>query len=505
MLCLFLIINCLTTAICQQAESISILHTNDIHAHLVPFDCSTYGNNIGGLSRIANAIRQTKERQNNVLVLDAGDVFQGTPFYNIFKGEAGFKALKIAGYNATVLGNHELDDGLANLITQLEASGIRLLCSNVFYKDTKKEVFQPFMIFNRSGIKVAVIGAIGDQAWESIDVKIRAPMYSTPKIETVKTTAQRLRPHVDLIIALTHSGYEYDKKLAKEVAEVDLIIGGHSHTKLRTPQLVLNSNTSSDYDNGLGGTIVAQAGRHSVFLGQVNIFFNPDRQIQRFSGRVKTMTSAYDPLKPTKVCNLIENYSLKLNEIMQQTAGYIEYDLYYPAEKRSTHFLPMGNFIAAAMNYQGNSDFTIVNSGGIRNPINAGKITWHDIYRAVPYDNSVVTFEMKGKEVQKMFNYISTHKQANRGYQIWGASAVLKPDKSIATNIKINSLKLDPDKTYKVSTSSFVANGNLGGDKLFANIISVKDSGVFMRDAVINYLANTQKLPDFDKSFIKTN
>lgn len=478
---------------------ITFLHTNDTHAHLVPYDDSRYGEDVGGVVRRAELVRQQRALDPEVLFLDAGDILQGTPFYNMFKGEACFKTALSAGIDATTLGNHELDDGLANLQTQLEKSGVRLLCANVFFANTSKEVFQPYQIFEVKGKKIAVIGAIGDEAWESIDRKIRAGMYATPKISALKKVAQQLRPEVDLIVALTHSGDNHDIQLAREVAEIDLVIGGHSHTAMYKPELVLNdveADNKAAYDNGQKGTIVVQAGRYGAFVGKISIALAENGKIATFSGELIMVTAEFEPDEPSATSQLLENYHQQLSQIMSQIAGHSETGLPYPKTSHKTEFLPMGNFVAEAMCHAGKSDLCILNSGGIRCELAPGDITWGRIYESLPYDNSVVTFTMKGHEIQKILDYIAAGMGEHDGYQIAGVQAKLNVSAGKASDIKIRGQDLDLEKEYRVSTSSFVANGNLGGDTMFANIISVEDSGIFMRDAAIEFL---KTLPDMDK------
>lgn len=474
---------------------ITFLHSNDIHSHLVPYDDSRYGENVGGIVRRAEFIRQQRLVDPEILILDAGDILQGTPFYNMFKGEASFKTVLAAGLDATTLGNHELDDGLANLKTQIEKSGVRLLCANVFFANSSKEVFQPYHIFEVKGKKIAVIGAIGDEAWESIDRKIRASMYATPKIPTLKKVAQQLRSEVDFIVALTHSGNNHDIQLAAEVTEIDLVIGGHSHTTMHRPELVLN-NTDTAYDNGQKGTIVTQAGRYGAFVGKLSISLAENGKIASFSGELIKITAEFEPDEPTPTSQLLENYQQELTEIMSQIAGHSDTGLAYPKKRSKTEFLPMGNFVAEAMCHVGQSDICILNSGGIRCELASGDITWGHIYESLPYDNSVVTFTLKGCEVQNILDFIAAGIGEHDGYQIAGIQANLNIISGKASDIKIRGQNLDLEKEYRVSTSSFVANGNLGGDIMFANIISVEDSGIFMRDAAIEFL---KTMPDIDK------
>ena len=482
---------------------VTLLHTNDTHAHIMPFESKTDGTQSGGIARRATLIKSLKAQTPHALVLDAGDMFQGTPFYNIFKGEACHKLAVAAGYEATTIGNHELDNSLENLQTQIANSGIRMLCCNVFYHDSKRPVFQGYHIFLRNGLKIAVIGSVGNEAWENIDRKIRTPLFQTDQTTTVRQVAQRLRRYVDLIVVLSHAGLEFDEQMAAQVAEIDVIIGGHTHKELTEPVLIKNKPGIGDYDNGLAGTIVVQAGEYGALLGKLDLLIDDNGQISTYSGRLIRVTPEYEPPPGDMVHELASSYHSQLEKLMNQVAGFTGKELVLTKELKKTHILPMGTFTAQSMLEAGKGDICLVNTGAIRNPVDAGEITIGEIYEALPYDNTVVTFTMSGKEVQAMFDHICSNSNPPDGYQYAGISAELDMVGGHARNILIGGQPIEDNKKYRVSTSSFMANGNIDGDKLFARIESVEDSGVFMRDAAIAYLGRVKNTPDFSTPAVK--
>ncbi|MGM0600091.1 MAG: bifunctional metallophosphatase/5'-nucleotidase, partial [Candidatus Rifleibacteriota bacterium] len=437
--------------------------------------------------------RQTPQ----ALVLDAGDLFQGTPFFNFFKGEACFKVAKACGYDATTLGNHEPDLGLENLLEQLQASGLRLLCCNVFYRNNDKPAFQPYQVFRRQGRNIAVIGSIGDDAWAGIGVKCKAKLYAKPQIETVSRYAKRIRDHVDLIIVLSHAGFEYDKLMAANIPEIDLIIGGHSHTELFEPVLIKNSTTSNSCQNGLNGTIVAQAGRYGIFLGIIDLMLEDNGTISAYSGHLELIDQKYKPQETGKVSQIVSYYNKQLEKEMSKVVGHTELPLSYPKKQKEDHLLPMGTFTATAMKETTNADICLVNSGGIRAGIEAGPITKREVFEALPYDNTAVNFLMTGKQVKEMLQYMCNNYIELEGYQWAGISGTMNLTTNKLENIRVNGEPIDAKKVYRVCTSSFVANGNLGGDRLFASVEGIEDSGIFMREAAIQFIENQQKLPEF--------
>lgn len=492
----------LFVSIAANAETvIRVIHTNDTHARIVPGESKAHGNDVSGAVRRAGLIKRLHNSWPQALILDAGDMFQGTPFFNFFKGEACYRIAAAAGYEATTLGNHELDLSLENLLEKLQISGVRLLCCNVFYRNTGRLVFEPYRIFKRHGRKIAVIGSIGDDAWVDVDVKTKAPLMAKPQTEMVRHYAQRLRPYVDLILVLSHAGYEVDTAMAAAVSEIDVIIGGHTHNELFSPVLV--QNTSLGYDNGLNGTIVAQAGEHGIFVGTLQVTLADSGKIATFSGELLKINADTEIEPVPEVERLVKEYHGQLEAKMAKVAGHSQLALEYPKPLKKTHLLPMGTFAANAMKEAGQADICLVNSGGIRAGISAGDITYGDVFEALPYDNTVVTFSMQGQQVKQMLDYICSGAPELDGFQYAGLSGELDFVEARSKNIEINGEKLDLQKVYRVSTSSFIANGNLGGAKIFARVEGVEDSGIFMREAAISYLEKYKELPDFSLNPLK--
>jgi 2',3'-cyclic-nucleotide 2'-phosphodiesterase (5'-nucleotidase family) len=481
----------------SAATRLRILHSNDIHARFLPFASKRYGKSVSGAVRRANLIRILKQKTPQALVLDAGDLFQGTPFFNFFKGEACFRVAKASGYDATTLGNHEPDLGLENLLEQLQVSGIRLLCCNVFYKNNDKPAFQPYQVFRRKGRNIAVIGSIGDEAWAGIGVKCKAKLYARPQIKTVREYVQRIRDYVDLIIVLSHAGFECDKLMAARVPEIDIILGGHSHTELFEPVLIKNTADSSSCKNGLNGTIVAQAGKYGIFLGILDLILEDNGTISSYSGHLELIDEKYERKKTGKVALMVDYYNKQLEDEMSKVAGYSKLPLSYPKKQKEDHLLPMGTFTANAMKEATNADICLVNSGGIRTGIQAGEISKRAVFEALPYDNTAVNFLMTGKQLNAMLQYICSNYIELEGYQWAGISGKMNLVNNKLENILVNGEPIDNKKVYRVCTSSFVANGNLGGDKLFESVEGIDDSKIFMREAAIQFIERQQNLPDF--------
>jgi 5'-nucleotidase len=235
---------------------------------------------LGGIAGRARLINQIRQQEEHVLLLDAGDIFQGTPYFNIYKGEPEIKAMTSLGYDATTIGNHDFDAGMENLATQLSghADFPMLVCNYDFTGTPMEYKTQPYKIFKKGKIKIGVLG-VGIEGKGLIpDNLFGATKYLDP-VQKANETADKLKREnkCDLIICLSHLGYQYKEKkvsdevLAKETENIDLIIGGHTHTFLDNP--VIYKNRKND------DVVVNQVGFAGIILGRLDFEFS------KFSGK----------------------------------------------------------------------------------------------------------------------------------------------------------------------------------------------------------------------------
>ena len=467
-----------------EMKKITILHTNDNHSHLTPFDVKEISKNIGGIARREKYINSIRRNDKNVLLFDAGDLFQGTAFYTIFHGEPDILSYSLCAYDAVTMGNHDVDNGLDNLLTQLDKGNFPMLCSNVFYSKNKKPVFPAFKIFNVSGLKVAVIGCVGSKAWGVIPKKLITETFIADETKMLGRLSQMLRKHVDLIVVLSHCGYRSDLEIAKNINNIDLIIGGHTNTKLEKPELVKNGA-----NNGIGGTLVAQAFRWGVFVGKIDLTVSNGKIIE-YAGCLDTIEAKIKVDKNSKVDKLIKNYEQKLKKFTSQQIGNNSTDMLYPENEKHLKDLPLGSLVCDSIKEYANADISIINSGAVRDSLPAGPITISKIYDVVPFDNSVTYYDIKGTHVQEMLDYIAANYSKITGYQYGGVSFKIDFTQKKAVDIKIGGAPLIADKMYKLATISYLSEGNQNGDILFKNAVNLNDTGYFMRDAMLEYVKN---------------
>ena len=263
----------------HELVTLTILHTNDMHSRVEPFPMDGSRNQgLGGLSKRASLIATIKNQQEHTLLLDAGDIFQGTPYFNYYEGEVEMKAMKMMGYDAATIGNHDFDAGMANLKKQLGVGGFPMINANYGLKNTVLEdQIIPFKIFEKGGIKIGVTG-VGIE----LDGLVPKHLYEGVKyhdpMKAANEMAAKLKHEMacDYIICLSHLGYKYrenkidDNSLAEESENIDLIIGGHTHTFLNAPNILKNKAGKP--------IIVNQVGWAGIMLGRIDIQFERNKK-----------------------------------------------------------------------------------------------------------------------------------------------------------------------------------------------------------------------------------
>ena len=262
-----------------DTKHLTILHTNDVHSYIDPFPPTHPKNpNMGGVARRAALIETIKKENPNVLLLDAGDIFQGTPYFNYYGGELEFKLMSMMKYDLATIGNHDFDNGIEGLYKQLPNATFDFVSANYDFKNTLMDGHtKPYKIFHKNGIKVGVFG-IGVELAGLVDKRnYKETVYIDP-VDISKDMARILKQQekCDLVICLSHIGYQYkgepdkicDVKLAGLTKGIDLIIGGHTHTFLDKPTILKNVDGKD--------VLVNQVGCYGINLGRIDFYFDSD-------------------------------------------------------------------------------------------------------------------------------------------------------------------------------------------------------------------------------------
>lgn len=280
-------------------KKITILHTNDQHSRIEPFDASyTRNPNQGGFARRATLVQKIRKEEPNVLLLDCGDIFQGTPYFNMFGGELEFKLMSMMGYDAATMGNHDFDNGLEGFLKALPNAKFPFITSNYDFKNTILEgKTLDYKIFTKQGIKIGVFG-LGIELDGLVGKKQYAETKYLDPVEIANHYGKFLKNEkkCDLVVCISHLGYQFrdnpnricDVNLASKTENIDLILGGHTHTFLPEPQKYTNSAGKS--------VLVNQVGWAGLLLGKIDFFFDNQKNIQHIAWNTLSIDNQLDSI-----------------------------------------------------------------------------------------------------------------------------------------------------------------------------------------------------------------
>lgn len=256
----------LSISIGLQAQQIVILHTNDTHSRIEPVpETDKYNPNLGGVIRRAAYVDKVRNENKNVLLFDAGDFLQGTPYFNLFKGEVEIEAMNLLKYDAITLGNHEFDYGMDVLIDIVKKAEFPIVCTNYDFSDTEiADIIKPYHIIYKEGVKIGILGANIDPYGLVASTHYEGVKF-LPLTETINQAAAMLRNELncDMVIVLSHTGILTELELAENSKNIDIIIGGHSHTFMSEPSIRNNLD-------GKEVTIFQTNGR-GVYVGRIDV------------------------------------------------------------------------------------------------------------------------------------------------------------------------------------------------------------------------------------------
>ena len=508
------------SAYAQDSDyELTIAHTNDVHARLMPItssnsDCKAEddaaGKCFGGVARRATALQQVRDSAKNLLVLDAGDQFQGSLFYYLYKGEEGQKFLNELGFQATTFGNHEFDDGPANAARYIEGLKLPLVSANVDVsaEPTLAGKIKTYTILEAGGEKIGVTGCTTTDT----------PNMSSPgnKIKfndiasSVKTVVAELeKQNINKIVVLCHDGYEADKVLASQVDGIDVIVGGHSHTYLS------NNPPDQDKDKALGPyptivkspngnpVLITQALAYGKYLGRLNVTFDAKGVPTKWDGAPILLDASVKP-DPT-IAAEVAKMDIPLQELRNKVIGKSSVDLNNVNNECRFGECNIGNLITDAIvesqKKQG-VQIATMNGGGIRASIPAGDVTLGQVLTVLPFGNTIAVFGLKGSDLLvALENGVSrAENPGNEGTgrfpQVSGMKYVWNPNAPVGARIVSVEIKqadgtykpLDPNAVYKMATIDFTREGGDGYTVYKDNAIDPYDFGPTLSDEVAAYI-----------------
>lgn len=430
----------------------TIAHTNDMHGHI---DENASGKEFG-YAKIATLVKEWRAENENFMLFDAGDTFQGTVFVNQFKGESVVPILNRLGYSVMASGNHEFDYGYEQLLKLRDMLKYPVMSANVFKADGSN-LLVPYYEATVGGKKFAFVGFVAeDTPILTQPDNVKGLTFKNP-VEVAKEIVPKLKKQVDHVVVVSHVGIEVDREIAKNVPGIDLIVGGHSHTALKTPELV-------------NGTYIVQDWEYGKSLGRADLYYL-GKDLVAFSGGLKDYDANVkaDPEIEVLVGDIVK----KIDEVMNVVIAKTEVDLDGDRTLVRTKETNIGNYIADAMLARTKAiagheaDVALTNAGGIRVQLKAGDITKKDLYSLLPFPTTLVVVEATGAELKRALeNGVSkVEEQAGRFPQISGMSFTYDPSQPAGqrvVEVLVGGKALDEKKTYKIATNDFITAGGDG-------------------------------------------
>jgi 5'-nucleotidase/UDP-sugar diphosphatase len=433
---------------------LTILHVNDLHGRLLPYPVKTVNERtpVGGAAYLAWMIDEERARDpEGTLLLSAGDMFQGTPASNLFRGKPVIEVMNLLGFDAMTIGNHEFDWGLEVLESLRESARFPFLSANIFEADrTYLAGVRPWIIVERKGVKIAVIGiSTPETAFTTKPDNVKGLTFDEPARLLPGLIRGMREKGAKLVVVLSHLGFDVDKALAAAVEGIDVIVGGHSHTAVKDPARV-------------GKTIIVQAGYNGLYLGVLRLAVDPETgSVLDYTKENELRVVAAGPENrwDEKAEKIVNAYNDRLRESFERVVGETLIDLTrdYNAESAP------GDLITDALRGASGADIAFETSGGIREDIPKGGITMEQVFTLLPFDDVVITMDLTGRQIRKVLEQASTLEMGM--LQVSGLTFTYDPSKPAGARVLrvlVGDRPLEEGKSYRVAVNDFLS---AGGDR----------------------------------------
>jgi 5'-nucleotidase len=498
----------LTAGMAVADYKLTILHTNDIHSRIESInkydstcksDDEAAGKCFGGVARIKTLVdaKRADMAGQNLLVMDAGDPFQGSLFYTTYKGAAEAEFMEAIGYDVMAVGNHEFDDGPAGLAAFVDAVSFPVISGNLDLSRSAelKGKVGNHVVLEVGGRKIGVVSALATDTVETSSPG--GNVVFQDEIESLKADVAALESEgVDIIIALNHVGLAKDLEIAAAVPGLDLVIGGHSHTLLSNT----DDRAAGPYPMMVGDVPVVQAYAYSKYVGEITLTFDDAGHVTSAGGAPILLDASVEP--DAAIAARVAEMGAPIEEMKQRVVAAAAAAIEGNRSVCRVQECEMGNLVADAMldrvKDQGAS-IAIANAGGLRASIDAGEVTMGEVLTVLPFQNTLSTFEITGATVvAALENGVSQVEEVKGRFpQVAGLKFTWDP--SVAPNEgRISDVMvatgdgfapIDMDKTYLVVTNNYVRNGG-DGYKMFAgDDKNAYDFGPDLADVTAEYLA----------------
>lgn len=472
----------------DKVHKITILHTNDHHGRFWPNRDGELG--LAPRATLINQLREEIEKEGgHVLVLDAGDVNTGIPQSDLLDAEPDFKGMSLIGYDVMAVGNHEFDKPLKTIFKQRDWGGFPFVSANIYNKEGKR-IFPSHITKNIGGLKVTIFGLTTEDTPFKSNPKNSKEIKFVPVIEEAKKIVPDLRKDADLLIALTHIGHypneshgadaPGDVTLARQVNGIDVIVGGHTQKPLFQP----------DIQNG---SVIVQAAEWGKYVGRVDL--------EIYKGKVSLKDAKLIPVNlkdsqvkikaDPKVESFLKPYKDKGDASLLIDLGTADAEFIGKREIVRTRETNLGNLVTSAYKAKFNADLSITNSGGLRDSIYPGKVTYETVLMVLPFGGEVAVAELTGSELKNYLEYVVFNLSSGSGSfpQMSGVDLKASSEKKRITELLINGKKVSPKQKYVIALPEFIANG---GDKYPK--LNYRKTGFIDADVFKEFILSTKNL-----------
>ncbi|MBY6037198.1 5'-nucleotidase C-terminal domain-containing protein [Fictibacillus nanhaiensis] len=473
----------------NKTYNLSLMHTNDTHAHL------------DNVPKLVTAVKEVRAENPSTLLLNAGDVFSGTLYFNEFQGQADLEFMNLLDYDLMTFGNHEFDlgaspEGHQALAAFVKQANFPFVSSNVdFSKDPYlKELFEGYALRPKDGriyssvvkkVNGEYVGFIGLTTEETKDISSPGNVVFQNYIKEAKKEVKLLeRFGINKIVAITHLGlddnpaYDNDVELAKNVDGIDVIVGGHSHTQLNEPVVVSTDERGKKKDS----TVIVQASQYGNYLGKLDVQFNKKGKVIGQAGKLIKVT---DKAPDSEAAALLEKYSSKIEEIKKKPTGAVaEKALANPRLGQNgsevsvrSNETELGNLITDGMldkakEFNPNVVMAFQNGGGIRAPIDQGEITYGEVLTTLPFGNTLATMKLTGSEIKTALEHSVSQAPKESGGFLHVSGMKFTYDSTKAAGERVVSMEvkaadgtltpINLQQEYVIATNAFTAKGGDG-------------------------------------------
>ena len=494
---------------------LTILHVNDLHSRIEPINrfgstCApeddAAGACFGGVARLATAVAARREAADApVLLLDAGDQFQGSLFHTTYKGRAAAEFMNRIGFDAMAVGNHEFDDGPETLAEFIEAVDFPVISGNTFVRDEPalRGRLPGYVILEAGGERVGVVSVLAPDTAETSSPGPNVA-FSDP-IRYLQSIVPEIEAQgVDKIVALAHVGLPMDREIAAAAPGIDLIVGGHSHTLLSNedpdaagPYPVMVANLQG------GETPIVQAYAYSKYLGEITLTFDESGAVTAAEGGPILLDASFAP--DAEIAERVAALAAPIEDLKQEVIGEATAPIDGDRASCRSGECAMGVLVTDAMLAATDAEIAIQNGGGLRASIDAGPVTMGEVLTVLPFQNTIATLELTGAGiVEALENGVSAVEEgAGRFPQVGGMRYAWDP--SAAPGSRIVSVEvaedqgwipIDRDATYSVVTNNFMRKGGDGYAVFADRGRNAYDFGPGLETATADYIAaNTPYTP----------